>query len=227
MEERNAQILKERYGDNFFTEELRRRRAPTTFSNTNQMFGLLWELDEFLQRDNQNRQIRNDINQIFFNLSNDEERNRAITLLTNLGLTYGQQPVAPPVNQRPNARQTNRVRRRDREETKSYEPPSTRQRQTTNSEPEECAICLSDMTNQTDNITTNCNHNFHRNCMSQVRPDNRGVVRCPLCRTVVTRLTAYTKGGKRRNNSRKSRKGQKTKKKCVQRKFTKRRRTLN
>lgn len=233
MEERHAQILKELYGENFFTEQIRRTYGPfssnpTTFSETGEMYGLLSDLNVRIA-DYRNRAIRNNIGQILINLRNDEGRNRAITLLTNLGLTYEPPPRAPPVNQRPNARQTNQVRRRDIEpieETTSYEPPSKRQRQTANSEPEECAICLSDMTNQTDNITTNCNHNFHRNCMSQVRPDNRGVIRCPLCRTQVSRLTPYAKGGKRRNKSRKclSRKGQKTKKKCVHRKLTKRRR---
>lgn len=228
IEERNARILKDKYGTNFFINNLRRRGAPTTVRDNNQLFGLIMELESFLERDNTNQQILNDIEQIS-GLRNNNERNRAIILLSNLGLTYAG-PQTQPIPMRASIVETINV---DPVVPRNVVAP----RIVTNT-PEECPICLDVMTNQTENVITGCGHKFHKECYRQIRPiqDDFGslLYYCPMCRKRLFSQTTRpyvppgnTSGGKkrtrksrskyvkRRTNKRKTNKKKQTKRKLI------------
>lgn len=264
VEERNATSLKDKYGNNFFINNLRQRGVPTNIRGSNQLFGLIMELENFLGRDNTNQPILNDISQIS-GLRNDDERTRAINLLTNLGLTYTG-PQTQPIPMRASIVETmnvepvvprivaapRNIRRRVEEPAaprivrqRVNEPAAPRNvieepvapTNVTNT-PEECPICLDEMTNQTENVITGCGHKFHKECYRQIRPIQSDfgslLYYCPMCRKRLFSQTTRpyvppgnTSGGKkrtrksrsnyskRRTNKRKTNKKKQTKRKLI------------
>lgn len=48
---------------------------------------------------------------------------------------------------------------------------------------EDCSICLEQLDNENDIITTKCNHKFHKECLSEWKKVNNT---CPLCRGKLT-----------------------------------------
>ena len=45
-----------------------------------------------------------------------------------------------------------------------------------------CPICLEIIDNNTDNVTTNCNHTYHRQCLIELCEGKRNNAICPICR---------------------------------------------
>lgn len=52
----------------------------------------------------------------------------------------------------------------------------------------ECPICMEECTRETECITTDCKHTFHKKCMEQWVNRKRWCVSCPVCRTSLTSL---------------------------------------
>ena len=58
----------------------------------------------------------------------------------------------------------------------SKKPPHTEENN------ELCPICLEIIDNNTDNVTTNCNHTYHRQCLIELCEGKRNNAICPICR---------------------------------------------
>lgn len=82
--------LKTKYGDNFLKDYLRRRGAPLTIRDFNQLNGILNELLALLQSKNDNS--INTIISYVDNLCYGRNNPEALTLLENLGLINGFAP---------------------------------------------------------------------------------------------------------------------------------------
>jgi hypothetical protein len=189
IEEEYAINLKNKYGDNFFVDYLRTRGAPINIRNGNQISGLIYELRHFLERDGTNIEVLNNIRQFSY-FRNDAEINRAIDLLTHLGITYngvrntqGPQYIDTSNTDIP-ATRTQSIINADKKSEKvelRYDIP----------ENSECPICLENI-NETGYYTEKCYKLFHKECLDKYCKNKANCV-CPMCRRT---LKFSTIGGK-------------------------------
>jgi hypothetical protein len=206
-EVRNAELLKNKYGNNFFIDYLRHIGAPTTIVNGNQLYGVLYSLRTFLESDNTNRPILDDIRQISY-FRNDNDRNRAITLLTNLGINYN----VPQVNliQQPTFHyltdEQPRILTNQSEDSEKTEKVALLSNIPKDSE---CPICLENVDNR-GYSTSKCNNFFHKECLERYCSEKGTYCACPMCRR---KLNFINRNGGRKNKSRRKKQKNKNKSK--------------
>ena len=84
---------------------------------------------------------------------------------------------------------TRKINRKSKKSKKIKQTRSKRGGGGEENEPIKCPICWEPMNIPADNITTQCNHTFHRFCLSdhcRTRATMRLDAKCPLCRALIS-----------------------------------------
>lgn len=207
IEEEHATILKENYGEDFFTFYLTIKGAPTTISNNSQLSGLIRELKTFLQGDDDITEVIENINE-FIRLDDEQKKERAINLLTNLGITYNSEQLLPSLYRTTAIRPTRR-------RTPSQDNDQKEKIGIQHGIPEgkECPICSETIGNK-GYYAEKCRNFFCEDCINQWC-ERKNECPCPMCRRKFKFINKNTRGGKNkskkyknksRRNKRKTRK---------------------